>query len=235
MKIDDKKMNSKSVCAVFAGNSLCFSDMVLQLVEAEFQCVACLRTASVNDLLLMGKTRSDAARLIVVDESMSDGLIKVLPRLREAFPMANIALAYRQRAIALRLVNQFQANPTWGAIGYLPMNINIDGWLPVVRLLMSGEYYHPVELYPNGQSAPRPTADQPHAGEPDTSDDIHLTTRELQVLKSAASGMQNKNIADKLELSQHTIKLHMHHIIAKLGVNNRTEAANWFHRRKPGL
>ncbi len=48
------------------------------------------------------------------------------------------------------------------------------------------------------------------------------------MLKSAAGGKQNKLIADELKLSQHTVKLHMHHVIAKLGVHNRTEAAIWF-------
>lgn len=55
-----------------------------------------------------------------------------------------------------------------------------------------------------------------------------MTERELQVLESAAQGKQNKIIAEELNLSQHTVKLHMHHVIAKLGVHNRTEAAIWY-------
>ncbi len=219
--------------SVFVGNPLCFSDTALTLIEAEFQCVAGVRTAAVNDLFLMGQARTDAVRLIVVDESFLGDLVKAIPRLRETFPMANIAFAYRHSCNAIKLVEQLNANPALGGIGFLPMNISIDGWLPIVRLLMSGEYYRPVELYNTAPPAPQTPAPAIE-GETDTPDDVHLTTRELQVLKSAASGMQNKNIADELQLSQHTVKLHMHHIIAKLGVNNRTEAANWFHGRTSG-
>jgi DNA-binding NarL/FixJ family response regulator len=89
-----------------------------------------------------------------------------------------------------------------------------------------------VELIANAPPTP-PSQDALSIAEtPKDADDIHLTERELQVLESAAAGKQNKIIADDLKLSQHTVKLHMHHIIAKLGVNNRTEAANWFHGRK---
>ena len=49
-----------------------------------------------------------------------------------------------------------------------------------------------------------------------------------QVLSCVAEGKQNKLIANRLGLSEHTVKLHIHHVIAKLGVNNRTEAAVWF-------
>ncbi len=43
---------------------------------------------------------------------------------------------------------------------------------------------------------------------------------------AAKGGQRNKVIANALGVSEHTVKLHIHHIIAKLGVANRTEAAN---------
>ena len=58
--------------------------------------------------------------------------------------------------------------------------------------------------------------------------DAILTPREMEVLKLAAIGLQNKNIAEKLELSEHTVKLHMHHVLSKLGVDNRTGATHWY-------
>ena len=47
-----------------------------------------------------------------------------------------------------------------------------------------------------------------------------------------ASGQPNKIIAGQLNLSEHTVKLHIHRIIGKLGVTNRTEAAIWYHRNR---
>ncbi len=48
------------------------------------------------------------------------------------------------------------------------------------------------------------------------------------MLELVSHGLQNKTIAAELSLSEHTVKLHMHHIIGKLGVRNRTEATVWF-------
>lgn len=52
-----------------------------------------------------------------------------------------------------------------------------------------------------------------------------LTPREMEVLRLAAIGLRDKQIADKLTLSPATVKNHMKSILAKLGVGNRTEAA----------
>jgi DNA-binding NarL/FixJ family response regulator len=51
-----------------------------------------------------------------------------------------------------------------------------------------------------------------------------LTARELQVLRLAAEGLPNKNIAHRLAISEHTVKFHMNSILRKLQVQSRTEA-----------
>ena len=63
---------------------------------------------------------------------------------------------------------------------------------------------------------------------PDTTGSSKLTPREMEILALIARGEQNKAIAGKLGLSVHTVKLHSHNIFSKLGVSNRTEAANWY-------
>jgi DNA-binding CsgD family transcriptional regulator len=50
-----------------------------------------------------------------------------------------------------------------------------------------------------------------------------LTQRELQVAEHAAQGLSNKQIADRLVLSEHTIKNYLFRIFDKLGVSNRFE------------
>jgi DNA-binding NarL/FixJ family response regulator len=52
-----------------------------------------------------------------------------------------------------------------------------------------------------------------------------LTRREVEVLSLVASGNRNKEIADALSISEETVQGHMKHILAKLGVNDRTRAA----------
>jgi DNA-binding NarL/FixJ family response regulator len=51
-----------------------------------------------------------------------------------------------------------------------------------------------------------------------------LTDRELETLQLAAQGMSNKEIADKLNVSVHTVEAHLGRIFNKLDVGSRTEA-----------
>lgn len=55
------------------------------------------------------------------------------------------------------------------------------------------------------------------------SDDA-LTTREIDVLRQIAGGNRNRDIAEKLFISEHTVKIHIKHIMEKLGASDRTEA-----------
>lgn len=52
-----------------------------------------------------------------------------------------------------------------------------------------------------------------------------LTRRECQVMWLVAEGLSNKVIADRLDLSEHTVKFHVLHAIFKLEANTRTRAA----------
>jgi non-specific serine/threonine protein kinase len=54
-----------------------------------------------------------------------------------------------------------------------------------------------------------------------------LTARELEVLRLVASGRTNREIAAALFVTQRTAATHVTHILAKLGVESRTEAAAW--------
>ena len=54
---------------------------------------------------------------------------------------------------------------------------------------------------------------------------MDLTKRELEILTIAARGASDKDIADDLYISVHTVKSHMRNILSKLHVNTRREAA----------
>ena len=51
-----------------------------------------------------------------------------------------------------------------------------------------------------------------------------LTSREIEVLQLLAEGFANREIANRLEISEHTIKFHIRSILGKLGASTRTEA-----------
>ena len=48
-----------------------------------------------------------------------------------------------------------------------------------------------------------------------------LTPREIEIVRMVAGGLRNKEIAAKLHVNEGTVKLHLHHIYQKLGVNSR--------------
>jgi DNA-binding NarL/FixJ family response regulator len=54
--------------------------------------------------------------------------------------------------------------------------------------------------------------------------DDALTMREVEVLQEIAGGNRNRDIAEKLFISEHTVKIHIKHIMEKLGASDRTEA-----------
>jgi|SRR5579864_3357795 len=54
--------------------------------------------------------------------------------------------------------------------------------------------------------------------------DDSLTAREVEVLQQLAGGNRNRDIADLLRISEETVKVHVKHIMDKLGANDRTQA-----------
>lgn len=104
-----------------------------------------------------------------------------------------------------------------GAAGYLLKNVQPQELARAVRLADAGETLidpavaaRLVEAVADGQAA-----------EPDH----QLTPREQEVLDLIARGFSNKRIALELGVAEKTVKTHVSHVLAKLGVSDRTQAA----------
>jgi DNA-binding NarL/FixJ family response regulator len=106
-----------------------------------------------------------------------------------------------------------------GAAGYMLKDISRQELLTAVRRVLRGESIL------NGEVATR--ALQRLAGETtiQAASLDRLTAREHEVLRLLAEGQTNREIAAHLSLSIGTVKIHVEHIIAKLGVSDRTQAA----------
>jgi len=65
-----------------------------------------------------------------------------------------------------------------------------------------------------------------------TKADVELTERELQILDALADGLTNKQIGQRLWLSEQTVKFHLSSVYRKLGVSSRTEALAATYRRR---
>ncbi len=116
-----------------------------------------------------------------------------------------------------------------GASGFVPKNTRHEVMLSAFRLVLSGGVYvPPVFLVRNGLAKSRGNMLQP-ADLPPTATgratlSSELTERQREVLGLLEQGMQNKQIARQLGLSEHTVKIHVAAILHALGVTNRTQA-----------
>jgi two-component system, NarL family, response regulator LiaR len=104
-----------------------------------------------------------------------------------------------------------------GAAGYLLKNADPQEVVRAVRAAHAGE-----ALLDPGVAARLVEA---IAQEPGSEPAERLTPREREVLALIARGMPNKLIARELEISEKTVKTHVGHVLAKLGVTDRTQAA----------
>jgi len=107
-----------------------------------------------------------------------------------------------------------------GAAGYLLKSVSGDELIRAVKAIHKGEpvldpaiarkvlnYFKLADKVPNLEN-----------------DSEHLGERELDIIRLAAKGLTNKEIADRLHLSYRTIEGHLRDIFNKLGVGSRTEA-----------
>ncbi|MFC1937668.1 response regulator [Chloroflexota bacterium] len=114
-----------------------------------------------------------------------------------------------------------------GAAGYLLKNVRSRELIDAIRAVYAGEsVLHPtVARRVIGRLvSPAPSHIEARVAEP-------LSGREMEVLKSAAKGISNKDIAEQLFLSSRTVQVHLGNIFNKLGVASRTEAVLYALRR----
>jgi DNA-binding NarL/FixJ family response regulator len=122
-------------------------------------------------------------------------------------------------------------NPTYvaravalGANGYLLKGCTREALLAAIRTAAAGESAwtrDELRRVTGALATPRLTADV----------EVPLTQRESEVLRQLAYGLTNKEIANTLHISYETVKEHVQHILRKIGVSDRTQAAVWAVRK----
>ncbi len=123
-------------------------------------------------------------------------------------------------------------NPTYiarsvalGASGYLLKGCSKDQLLQAIHTAASGESAwtrDELRRVTGALATPRLAADV----------EVPLTQRESEVLRQLAYGLTNKEIAQALHISYETVKEHVQHILRKIGVSDRTQAAVWAVRKQ---
>lgn len=204
---------------VFVGGHLTFSKHAIRLLEAEHPGIEFLRLSTLEELSETIDLRG-VPRLTVIEDAIVEPMMSDPDAISRLVSRGHFTLAYRDPLTAQRLLAMTAHHGGLEEIGVWPLNAGFEVWLSVFNLLMCGEV-----LYPRAVIEPVPKTrhfDGAHL----PSD--RLTPREWEILGRIAEGQANKTIARALDLSEHTVKLHVHNLLRKLGVSNRTSAAGWY-------
>jgi DNA-binding NarL/FixJ family response regulator len=103
-----------------------------------------------------------------------------------------------------------------GVRGYIPTSVDCDVAFAALRLIDVGGTYIPAYAVCSNPKEPNVVP----------KDELNLTDREISVARLLCTGMPNKVIARTLEIQETTVKVHVRHILKKLHVTNRTQAAS---------
>ncbi len=117
-----------------------------------------------------------------------------------------------------------------GANGYIVKDAESDVLIQGIREVYNGVSY----VYPTMTEGDTEQFNMLHKGETNGSTSLtaKLTKREYEILTLIADGMNNKDIANTLYISEKTVKNHVSNIFKKIKVNDRTQAAIYAYRNK---
>lgn len=179
------------------------------------------------DLLVVGQSGRAEATVRRVLDSKCDVL--VADSLQTAWLPANIALEYGHRpsfrSVVIAMESdeaQFLAAVRSGVTGYLLQDASASDVVSAVRAVFRGETVCPPQLcsalFRYVAQMPIETAGQNAPPKPD------LTLRQQQLVGLVAKGLTNKEIASRLNLSEFTVRNHIHRILKQVDAESRSQA-----------
>jgi DNA-binding NarL/FixJ family response regulator len=140
--------------------------------------------------------------------------IEATHRILEARPETRVVIltAFSERDRILAALDA-------GAVGYLLKDAPPE------------ELFEAIRAAARGESPLAPKAAQAVLSDRAEQRSVELTRREREVLALVGEGLPNKRIAQRLEISEKTVKAHLTRVFARIGVSDRTQAALWAQRR----
>jgi DNA-binding NarL/FixJ family response regulator len=137
--------------------------------------------------------------------------IDALVKFRDKYPQAKIVVFS-----ATEDPQSIQAAFATGAVGYIPKTSRPDLMVAALRVVAAGGKYVPSEIL---------------GGYAKANGGLELTERQLEVLRLMLRGLSNRQIAERLEIAEGTVKQHATDIYQALAVTSRAEAIAAAHRR----
>jgi two-component system nitrate/nitrite response regulator NarL len=210
---------SHRIRILIADDHLLFRDGVRKLLSAvpDFNVVA--EAGHGDEVLEM--TARHQPDVVLLDLTMpgQDGLV-TLQRLRSAHPDSKVILltSSEERDEMLQAVR-------FGTAGIVQKSTPTELLIKSIRKVFSGEMWldrsttaEVVRQFASNNDVPKRMATR----ERETSS---LSTREREIVALVAQGYKNKEMAEKMFISEQTVKNHLHNIFDKLGVSDRLELA----------
>ena len=182
-------------------------------VDADEDVQTC-EAESLDGVLALLEARNDID-LVLLDLHMpgNHGLAG-LAAIRAQFPAVAVVLvsANEDPQIVRRALDH-------GAAGYIPKSAGLDDMRSAIRSVLACEQWLPLALRGAVSRAPSAPGDADLAAKL-----ASLTPQQFRVLALVAEGLLNKQIADRLDVQERTVKAHLSAIFDKLGARNRTQA-----------
>lgn len=186
--------------------------------EAEFEVVECCA----NGADAISAARSGRVDVLLLDIKMRGmsgiDVLRALSseRVKCSTVLLTAALSDADAVEGLRL----------GARGIVLKESSPDTLLDCIRHVANGEQW--VDSETMGRALDAITRRET-SGDPNR----QLTARELEIVRMIAQGLRNKAIAERLSISEGTVKIHLHNVYEKLGLDGRLELM--LHAQKHGL
>ena len=169
------------------------------------------------DMVLIGQGANGAEAIQLFREQLPD--VTLLDLRLPDMSGIDVLIAIRSQFSEARIIMlttfegdvEIQRALQAGARGYLLKNMPPTELLDVIRQVHAGKKRIPPEI---ASQLLEHMADEV------------LTEREIEVLRQVADGNRNREIAERLFISEETVKVHMKHIMEKLGASDRTQAVS---------
>ena len=159
--------------------------------------------------------------IILLDIRMKDGDgLKFLPQVCQHSPTTKVIMltTYANPGYLARAIND-------GAVGYLSKETEPEKIVEAIYAAVNENRLFDQSLL--SQALKQVIDPSPPEPEPTEMLTDSLSEREIDVIKLIAVGMSNASIASTLNISLPTVKTHVQHILQKLNVSDRTQAALW--------
>lgn len=180
------------------------------------------------DEKLLSKIKTSEIDVVLLDLGLqSYDSLDVVKLIKKNDPEVNIVLMglFATHSEVLDFVES-------GVKGFILKDATVNDFLSTIRSVAKGEKVLPAYLTDSLFAQIVERSLMVPEGEKKIIESVQMTPREQQVIELIAAGLTNKEIAQKLFISPHTIKSHVHNILEKLTLHSRLQIAKYAHDKE---